>query len=123
MEQNSPDLETAYAFLDANFRNPPSEWRQVEIYVVVTHMETHIGFFHAIHPWVEGTLRGMGPGSTSGQQLRALVESGGGYLELLYDNPTVEGDEETGSPKILYVSLLMMAVEPFMLASGSYPEN
>ena len=37
--------------------------------------------------------------------IRGLIdaaEAGGGFVEYYWDNPAVEGDEESGSPKVSY---------------------
>ena len=75
---NGPDLETAYAFLDANFR-PEGEWRQGEIYVFVETMELS-SFFHAASPHVEGRDRTNSQdanGVLINQELRAAALAGG----------------------------------------------
>ena len=121
---NASDLETAYAFLDANFR-PEGEWRDGEIYVFVETMEM-FSFFHAALPEAEGTDR-SGVEDPNGvkisHELRAAAAAGGGYVEYLHDNPAVEGDEETGSRKLVYATGLTIGSEPMLLASGIYPDQ
>ena len=36
------------------------------------------------------------------QELLSAAAEGGGYVEYLWDDPAVAGDEETGSPKVGY---------------------
>lgn len=121
LAENASDPETAYAFLDANFR-PEGEWRQGEIYVFVHTMEL-ISFFHAARPEFEGMDRSEIEdvnGVKPAQELRAASEAGGGYVEYRFDNPAVEGDEETGSPKLAYATPLTIGSLPLMLTSGIY---
>lgn len=124
LSENSPDLEAAYAFADANFR-PEGEWRHGEIYVFIDTMEL-MNFFHATAPEVEGQDRccGVDPnGVNIGQELRAAAEAGGGYVEFLHDNPAVEGDEETKSRKLAYTTGVTVASVPMMLTSGIYLDH
>ena len=47
--------------------------------------------------------------------------AGGGYVEYLWDDPAVAGDEETGSPKVGYAVPYTALGEEFILGSGFYP--
>ena len=121
---NGPDLETAYAFLDANFR-PEGEWRHGEVYVFVETMELS-SFFHAASPQVEGRDRTNSQdanGVLINQELRAVALAGGGFVEYLHNNPTVEGDEETGSRKVAYAAPLTIGSAGLFLGSGIYVEH
>ena len=121
LEANASDLEAAYAFLDANFR-PEGEWRHRDIYVFVDTMEL-INLFHAAGPEIEGVDRSDSVdanGVKVGHLLRAAALAGGGYVEYHFDNPTVEGDEETGSPKLAYATGLTIRSVPLILTSGFY---
>ena len=122
--ENGPDLETAHAFLDANFRQE-GEWRHGEIYVFVDTMEL-VNFFHATDPAIEKTDRccGVDPnGVNVGEELRAAAQAGGGYVEYLHDNPTVEGDEEDKSRKLAYTTPLTIGSVPMFLTSGIYLDH
>jgi len=122
--ENSPDLETAYAFLDANFREE-GEWRHGQVYVFAQTMEL-INFFHAFRPGIEKLDRSEVEdlnGVKINQELRAAAQAGGGYVEYWYDNPAVEGDEETGSPKVAYATVLTIGSTPLIFGSGIYPEQ
>ena len=58
------------------------------------------------------------------RELLAAGEAGGGYVEYLFDNPAVKGDEETGSRKIAYATGFRMPNrdQTFVVASGFYPD-
>ena len=124
LAENASDLETAYAFLDANFREE-GEWRHGQVYVFAQTMEL-INFFHAFRPEIEGLDRSENQdvnGVKINQELRAAVLSGDGYVEYWYDNPAVEGDEETGSPKVAYATIVTIGSTPLIFGSGIYPEQ
>ena len=122
--ENSPDLETAYAFLDTNFREE-GEWRHGQVYVFAQTMEL-VNFFHAFRPGIEELDRSEVEdlnGVKINQELRAAAQAGGGYVEYWYDNPAFEGDEETGSPKVAYATVLTIGSTPLIFGSGIYPEQ
>ncbi len=124
LSENSPDLETAYTFLNETFR-PEGEWRHGDVYVFVDTMEL-VNFFHAADPGVEGVDRSDFEDVTGVRvmlELRAAVEAGGGYFEFLHDNPAVEGDEEQRSRKLVYVTGVTVASVPMMLTSGIYLDD
>ena len=55
------------------------------------------------------------------QELLSAAAEGGGYVEYLWDDPAVAGDEETGSPKVGYAVPYTALGEEFILGSGFYP--
>ncbi len=121
LAEHAADRETAHAFLDENFRDE-GEWRHLDIYVFVITMEG-INFFQAPDPDWEGTdvsdsvdLNGV----RLGQKLLEAARAGGGFVEYLWDNPEVEGDEEGGSPKLAYAVPITVGEEPMLLGSGIY---
>ena len=121
LSEHASDRETAYAFLDGNFRDE-AEWRHQDIYVFVLTMEG-INFFQAPDPDWEGTdvsdqvdLNGV----RLGQGLLEAVRAGGGFVEYHWDNPAVEGDEEGGSPKLAYAVPITVGETPMLLGSGIY---
>ena len=58
------------------------------------------------------------------RDLLAASEAGGGYVEYMFDNPAVQGDEETGSPKIAYATGFRMPNrnQVLVVASVIYPD-
>ena len=115
------DLESAYTFLDETFR-PEGEWRHGEVYVFVLTLEG-FNFFQAPDRSIEGTDR-TGLVDLNGTNLwdviLAAAEGGAGYAEYWFDNPAVEGDEETGSPKTAYIQRVMIGDATLLLGSGIY---
>ena len=113
--------EDAYAFFDANFR-PEGRWRQGEIYLFSHHLDG-IQFFHAVTPETEGLDRSELEdvnGVKLVQETLAAVAAGGGYVEYRWPNPEVEGDEDTGSPKVSYAVPLTIGDLELSLAAGIY---
>ena len=55
------------------------------------------------------------------EELLAAVAAGGGFVEYLWPNPEVEGDEETGSPKVAYAAPLTIGDLDLVVGSGIYP--
>ena len=83
-------------------------------------------FFHAASPHVEGRDRTNSQdanGVLINQELRAAALAGGGFVEYLHNNPTVEGDEETGSRKVAYAAPLTIGSAGLFLGSGIYVEH
>ena len=113
--------EDAYDFFDANFR-PEGTWRQGEIYLFSHHLDG-TQFFHALTPETEGMNR-LDLEDVNGvklvQEALAAAARGGGYFEYRWPNPAVEGDEDTGSPKVSYVAPLTIGDLELTLGSGIY---
>lgn len=111
----------AYAFFDATFR-PEGPWHLGEIYLFAYHLDG-IQFFHALTPETEGMNR-LELEDVNGvklvQEALAAAARGGGYFEYRWPNPTVEGDEDTGSPKAGYMAPLTIGDLELSLGSGIY---
>ena len=123
LSEHALDRETAYAFLDANFRDE-GEWLHRDIYVFVLTTEG-INFFQAPDRDWEGTdtseLEDLN-GVKLFEELLAAGRAGGGFVEYQWDNPAVEGDEEDGSPKLAYAVPVTVGGVPMLLGSGIYPD-
>ena len=62
-------------------------------------------FFHGADPWREGRLvldNTDFRGTPFVRDLIATAQSGGGFIEYFWDDPTIEGDEDSGTPKVTY---------------------
>ena len=119
MVTNSPN---AYAFFDRMFR-PAGEWHMGSIYIFVANTQG-VMRFHAANQSLEG--RNLYDNKDRNgvcyvRELIAAAEAGGGFVEYLFDNPDVQGDEEEGSPKVSYAVALDLAGEKLLLGSGYYP--
>lgn len=116
---NSPN---AYAFFDRMFR-PAGEWHMGSIYIFVANTQG-VMRFHAANQSLEGRNLYDNKDRNGVYYVRELIaaaEAGGGFVEYLFDNPDVQGDEEEGSPKVSYAVALDLAGEKLLLGSGYYP--
>jgi hypothetical protein len=99
-------------------------WKQGSIYLFVIALNgTYV--LHGGNPDLEGkNLIDLedANGFKITQSLIAAAAEGGGYVEYLWDNPTVAGDEETGSSKVSYAIPYSALGQDFLLGSGFYPE-
>ena len=80
------------------------EWRHGPIYIFITSYDG-TGFFHSTKPEREGINNideEDGNGVKVIQQNIAAAQAGGGFTEYLWDNPAIEGEDE--SLKVSYVA-------------------
>ena len=99
------------------------EWKQGSVYLYVGTTDGVV-VFHAADPDLEGrNLYDLedANGVKIMQEILAAAAEGGGYVEYLWDDPAVAGDEETGSPKVGYAVPYTALGEEFILGSGFYP--
>ena len=112
------------------FREEGGDWKSGSVYVFVISTEGYI-LFDGAQP---GRFEGRGFEAIDRQdvngvrylrELLAAGDAGGGYVEYMFDNPAVEGDEETGSPKIAYATGFHLPDrdQVFVVASGIYPDK
>ena len=119
-------FETLSGYRDAleSFR-AGGEWKQGSVYLYVGTTDGVV-VFHAVDPDLEGrNLYDLedSNGVKIMQEILAAAAAGGGYVEYLWDDPAVAGDEETGSPKVGYAVPYTALGEEFILGSGFYPES
>ena len=98
-------------------------WKQGSVYLFLFSTE---GLFilHGANPDLEGqNLIDLedANGVKILQELIAVAAEGGGFVEYLWPDPAVEGDEETGSPKVSYGIPYSALGQNFVLGSGFYP--
>ena len=109
------------AFLET-FRTE-GEWKSGAIYLYVADLAGNI-LFHGADPSLEGqnliNLEDKN-GVKFVQELLAQVANGGGFVEYLWDNPIVEGDEDRGSPKVGYAAPLNALGQKLAIVAGFYP--
>ena len=122
VEDNVSDYEDLYDFADMRFR-PMGEWHDGPIYIFIIATDGVV-LFHGANMSLEDTslwdsedLNGV----KYTQELIAAAEGGGDFVEYLFDNPDVAGDEEDGSPKVGYAELLTYGDKSLMIGSGFYP--
>ncbi len=100
-------------------------WRQGAIYVFVLLPDGTL-FFHGANPDLDGENihdAEDANGVKYTQELLAAAGEGGGFVEYLFDNPAIEGDEETGSPKVSYVVPFSAFGQDVTVGAGFYPET
>lgn len=115
--------DEAYGFMDGNFRTP-GEWRHEEIYLFAATLDA-VMVFHGADIAIEGQDLWDAQdvnGVRFAQKLSAAAQSGGGFVEYRWDNPTVEGDEADGSPKVSYATLFKAGTTELAIGAGIYPE-
>ena len=98
-------------------------WKQGSIYLFVL-AEDGTVILHGGNPDLEDRNLIDLEDSNGVRFTRELIEAaaeGGGFVEYLFDDPAVEGDEETGSPKVSYAIPWSTPHGDVILASGFYP--
>ena len=98
-------------------------WKQGSIYLFVLAPDGTV-LLHGGNPALEGqNLIDLedSNGIEFTRELIAAASEGGGYVEYLFDDPAVEGDEESGSPKVSYVIPWTTPHQDVILGSGFYP--
>ena len=88
------------------FRTEGGDWKSGSIYLWVV-SGGGVTLFHGSEPWREGKPTDMWRTDSQGIQIaQELIvgarREGKRFLRYHYDNPAIEGDEETGSPKFGY---------------------
>lgn len=122
VEDNVSDTAGVYAFADMEFR-PMGEWNDGPIYIFILTTDGEI-HFHGASMAREGTNLYDEVDNNGVQFTKDLIDQaamGGGFVDYLFDNPDVEGDEEDGSPKVGYAKELNFDDGKFVIGSGFYP--
>ena len=88
------------------FRVEGGDWKAGSIYLWVV-SGGGVTLFHGSEPWREGKPTDMVRTDSKGVKIAEELiggarREGRKFLRYHYDNPAVEGDEETGSPKLGY---------------------
>jgi len=89
-----------------------------------------VTLFHGSEPFREGNPTDMTRTDSKGVPFAELLigvarREGKSFLRYHYDNPAVEGDEETGSPKLGYAISLQVGAseEKMVIGSGIYVDE
>ncbi len=96
------------------------EWKQGSIYIFITGYDG-TSFFHGAIPEREGT-NNIDQEDSNGvkitQENIAAAKAGGGFVEYLWDNPAIEGADE--SPKVSYVAPIEILGATYYIGAGLY---
>ena len=96
------------------------EWRHGPIYIFITGYDG-TGYFHATKPEREG-VNNIDSEDSNGvkivQQNIAAAQAGGGFTEYLFDNPAIEGEDE--STKVSYVAPIEIEGVSYYIGAGLY---
>ncbi len=108
------------------FRVEGGDWRSGSVYLWIVSAGDII-FFHATEPFREGRRTDLTRTDINGLRFaEALIggarRDGSKFLEYHYDDPTVEGDEDTGFPKLGYAVSFPVAnmTQRVVVGSGIY---
>ena len=85
-------------------REDGGHFRSGPVYLFVFTPQGYV-IFHGADPWREGRTALDNTdfqGRPFVRDVIAVAQGGGGFVEYFWDDPTVEGDEDTGSPKVSY---------------------
>ena len=123
-------MSEGYSDLTAEVRNAfrleGGDWKSGSIYLWVV---SSGGFtlFHGSEPYREGKPTDMVRTDSQGikiaeELIGGALREGRKFLRYHYDNPAIEGDEETGSPKLGYAVRLQRpnSDEKIVIGSGIY---
>ena len=88
------------------FRVEGGDWKSGSIYLYIV-SGGGVTLFHGSEPFREGKRTDMTRTDSKGVRFAELLigvarREGKSFLRYHYDNPAIEGDEETGSPKLGY---------------------
>ena len=79
--------------------------------------------FHGLFPRLEGRdlsdLEDVN-GVLFTAELLAAAAAGGGHVEYVWDNPVLEGDEVTGSPRLSYAAPVTLAGNDYVIGAELY---
>ena len=111
----------------AVMREDGGHFRSGPIYLFFFTVDGYV-IFHGANPWREGRfaedivdINGV----PFFELIIAAARAGGGFVEYFWDDPTVEGDEDTGSPKVSYAvsftsDLDVFQGQEFVIGAGFY---
>ena len=88
----------------ALMREEGGPFKSGPIYLFVFTPEGYV-IFHGADPWREGRIAIDNTdfqGRAFVREVIAAAQAGGGFVEYFWDDPTVQGDEDTGTPKVSY---------------------
>ena len=95
-------------------------WREGAIYIFITSFDG-TSYFHGANPAREGTNnyeQEDANGVKIVQELIKAAEAGGGWVHYLFDNPAIEGPDE--SPKVSYAAPIEIQGNSYYIGAGLY---
>ena len=108
------------------FRVEGGDWKSGSIYLYVV-SGGGVTLFHGTEPFREGNPTDMTRVDSKGVPFAELLiggarREGKSFLQYHYDDPAIEGDEDTGSPKLGYAVSLQLgnSDEKMVIGSGIY---
>ena len=104
------------------FREEGSPWRQGSIYFFCFSTDGYV-VFHGVdrsREHTDATDREDVNGVKFIQELIKVAKAGGGYVEYYYNDPGIEGDEDTGSPKVGYAEIFTFWDQEYVIGAGFY---
>ena len=112
--------------LTSAWREEGGPFREGAIYLFILTTEGFV-FFHGADVTQEGAIR-IDLEDLNGkrfvEELINVAVAGGGFVEYYYDDPSVEGDEELGSPKVSYAETIeypdFFPGQTFVIGAGFY---
>ena len=111
----------------AVLREDGGHFRSGPIYLFFFTADGYV-IFHGADAWREGRFAQQTEdinGTRFVELIIAAARAGGGFVEYFWDDPTVEGDEDTGSPKVTYALSFTSDVDAyagqeFIIGAGFY---
>ena len=85
-------------------REDGGHFRSGPVYLFIFTPQGYV-IFHGSDPWREGRTvldNTDFQGRAFVRDVIAVAQGGGGFVEYFWDDPTVDGDEDTGTPKVSY---------------------
>ena len=109
------------------FRTEGSYWKSGSIYIFIMSNDGFV-LFHGTDPSREGRIALDFEDSYGVKVVRRIIDAataGGGYVEYHYNDPTVEGDEAFGSPKLTYAEGFRLPDRDqlFIICAGIYLDS
>ncbi|MDE2807537.1 MAG: cache domain-containing protein [Gemmatimonadota bacterium] len=109
------------------FRTEGSDWKSGSIYTFIMSSDGYV-LFHGADPSREGRIALDLEDSYGVKIVKRLIDAastGGGYVEYHYNDPTVEGDEAFGSPKLTYAEGFHLPDrnQLFIICAGIYLDS
>ena len=105
------------------FREEGGPYRQGSVYFFVFSTEGYV-LFHGVDRSLEFQTSDIDKVDVNGvKYLRELIDvakAGGGFVKYNFDDPTIEGDEDTGSPKVSYAELVVFRGGEYVVGAGLY---